>query len=50
MNFTHLNVHSKASLLYGSADIKKIVARAKELGQSAVALTDYSNVYNAVNF
>jgi len=50
MNFAHLNVHSKASMLYGSADIKKIVARAKELGQSAVALTDYSNVYNAVNF
>jgi len=50
MNFTHLNVHSKASMLYGSADIKKIVARAKELGQPAIALTDYSNVFNAINF
>ena len=49
-SFCHLNVHSKASMLYGSADIKKIVARAKELGQPAVAITDYSNVYNAVNF
>lgn len=50
MTFTHLNLHSKASMLYGSADIKKVVAKAKELGQSAVALTDYSNVYDAVNF
>jgi len=50
MTFTHLNVHSKASMLYGSADIKKIVARAKELGQPAVALTDYSNVFETVNF
>ena len=50
MTFTHLNVHSKASMLYGSADIKKLVGRAKELGQPAVALTDYSNVFEAVNF
>lgn len=50
MTFAHLNVHSKASMLYGSADIKKLVSRAKELGQPAVALTDYSNVFEAVNF
>lgn len=50
MTFVHLNVHSKASMLYGSADIKAVVARAKEMGQPAVALTDYSNLYEAVNF
>ncbi len=50
MNFTHLNVHSKASMLYGSADIKELVKRAKELGQPAIALTDYTNLYNAINF
>lgn len=50
MTFVHLNVRSKASILYGSADIKKIVTKAKELGQPAVALTDYSNVFNAINF
>lgn len=50
MTFTHLNVHSKASMLYGSAAIKELVKRAKELGQAAVALTDYSNLYNAIHF
>lgn len=50
MNFTHLNTHSKASMLYGSADIREIVDRAKELKQPAIALTDYSNVFNAINF
>lgn len=50
MTFTHLNVHSKASMLYGSAAIKELVKRAKELGQPAVALTDYSNLYNAIHF
>jgi len=37
-------------MLYGSADIKKLVAKAKELGQPAVALTDYSNAFEAMNF
>lgn len=50
MNFVHLNVHSKASMLYGSADIKAVVAKAKQLGQPAVAITDYSNIYEAINF
>jgi DNA polymerase-3 subunit alpha len=50
MNFTHLNVHSKASMLYGSADIKDIIARTKELGQDAVAITDYANVFDAISF
>jgi len=50
MNFTHLNAHSKASMLYGSADIKDMVTRAKELGQTALALTDYSNLFNAIHF
>lgn len=50
MTFAHLNVHSKASMLYGSADIKQLVSKAKELGQPAVALTDYSNLYNAITF
>jgi DNA polymerase-3 subunit alpha len=37
-------------MLYGSADIKNIVAKAKELGQPAVAITDYGNLFNAVHF
>lgn len=50
MTFVHLNVHSKASMLYGSADINELVSKAKELGQPAIALTDYSNVFNAIKF
>jgi len=50
MTFVHLNVHSKASMLYASADNKALIARAKELGQPAIALTDYGNVYEAINF
>lgn len=50
MNFVHLNTHSKASMLYGSADIKDLVSKAKQLGQPAIALTDYNNVFNAVHF
>lgn len=50
MNFTHLSVHSKASMLYGSANVKDIIKRVKELGQTSVALTDYANLFNAVNF
>lgn len=50
MSFVHLNVHSKASMLYGSADIEDLVKRTKALGQPAVALTDYSNLFNAIHF
>jgi DNA polymerase-3 subunit alpha len=37
-------------MLYGSANVKDIVKRVKELGQTAVALTDYSNLFNAIEF
>jgi len=50
MTFVHLNVHSKASMLYASADNKALVKQAKEFGQPAIALTDYGNVYDAINF
>ena len=50
MNFVHLNVHGKASMLYGSADISELIQRTKKIGQSAIALTDYSNIFNAINF
>src|SRR5689334_12404679 len=50
MNFTHLSVHSKASMLYGSANVKDIIKRVKELGQNAVAITDYANLCNAIEF
>ena len=50
MNLVNLNVHSKASMLYASSDIKELVKKAKALGQPAIALTDYANLFNAVTF
>lgn len=48
--FAHLNVHSKASMLYGSADHKELISCCKKNGQTAIALTDYSNLFNAIHF
>ncbi|MGN1303929.1 MAG: DNA polymerase III subunit alpha [Oscillospiraceae bacterium] len=49
-NFVNLHLHSEYSLLDGACRIKDLVARAKELGQSAVAVTDHGNLYAAVEF
>ena len=40
-NFTHLHVHSYFSILDGLGSPKEYVSRAKELGQTALALTDH---------
>lgn len=48
--FTHLHVHTEYSLLDGSAKIKELVARAKELGMESLAITDHGAMYGAVEF
>jgi DNA polymerase-3 subunit alpha len=48
--FAHLHVHSEYSLLDGACRINDLVARASELGQSAVAITDHGVMYGAVGF
>lgn len=48
--FTHLHVHSEYSLLDGMSRIKDLPKRAKELGQTAIALTDHGVMYGAVDF
>lgn len=50
MKFTHLHVHSHYSLLDGLGKIDDLVARAKELGMDALALTDHGNLYGAIEF
>ncbi len=50
MAFVHLHVHSEYSLLDGACRIADLPARAKELGQSAVAITDHGVMYGAVAF
>ena len=50
IGFTHLHVHTEYSLLDGSAKIKELVARAKELGMTALAITDHGVMYGAIDF
>ena len=47
--FSHLHVHSHYSLLTAPAKIEDLLARAKELGMTSIALTDNSNMYGAVD-
>ena len=49
-NFVHLHVHTEYSLLDSACRINRLVERAAELGQSALAITDRSNLYAAVEF
>ena len=48
--FVHLHVHSNFSFLDGGSRIEELVARAAELGQPALALTDHDGLYGAVRF
>ena len=50
MAFVHLHVHTEFSLLDGACRIDQIAKRAKELGQTALAVTDHGVMYGAVNF
>jgi len=50
MSFVHLHCHSEYSLLDGLARIPQMVARAKELGQPALALTDHGVMYGVIEF
>ena len=50
MEFTHLHVHSHYSLLDGLAKIDDLIARAKELGMTSLALTDHGVMYGSVEF
>ena len=50
MSFTHLHLHSEYSLLDGACRINQLVDRVKELGQSAVAITDHGVMYGVIDF
>lgn len=49
-DIVHLNVHTAYSLTKGACRIRALVERAKELGQSALAITDDGALYGAVAF
>ena len=50
MSFTHLHLHTEYSLLDGACRISGIMDRVKELGQTAVAITDHGVMYGCIDF
>ncbi len=50
MSFVHLHVHTEYSLLDGACRINKLIDRAKELGQKAIAITDHGSMFGVVDF
>ena len=48
--FVHLHLHTDYSMLDGACDVEKLVARVKQLGMPAVAMTDHGNIFGAVHF
>ncbi len=50
MSFVHLHMHTAYSLLDGEGTIPKLIERAKELGQTAMAITDHGNMYGVIDF
>ncbi len=50
MSFVHLHNHSEYSLLDGMIRVEDLAGRAKEMGMTAVALTDHGALYGAFKF
>ena len=50
MSFVHLHLHTEYSLLDGACRIGRLMDRMKELGQTAVAITDHGVMYGVVDF
>ncbi|MCA9297022.1 MAG: PHP domain-containing protein, partial [Phycisphaerales bacterium] len=50
MSFVHLHLHTEYSLLDGGNKISRLADRVKELGMTAVAVTDHGNMHGAVEF
>ncbi len=49
-NFTHLHVHTEYSLLDGAARIKDLIAQAKNLQMTSLAITDHGSMYGVIDF
>src|SRR5258708_579367 len=50
MSFVHLHAHTEYSLLDGQGKVKKMVARAMELGMPALAITDHGTMFGVIEF
>ncbi len=49
-DFVHLHVHTEYSMLDGLVKIPNLIAKVKEHGQTAVAMTDHGNMHGAIEF
>ncbi|MCF8372856.1 MAG: DNA polymerase III subunit alpha [Bacteroidales bacterium] len=49
-DFVHLHVHTQYSILDGASNIPKIIAKAKDNGMKAIAITDHGNMFGAKVF
>ena len=49
-NFTHLHIHTGYSFLDGMCKIGELVARAKEFGMTALAITDHNHLGGTYEF
>ncbi|PID89705.1 MAG: DNA polymerase III subunit alpha [Bacteroidia bacterium] len=49
-SFTHLHVHSQFSILDGASGIPELIAKVKQSGMNAIALTDHGNLYGSKYF
>ncbi len=50
IDFVHLHVHTEFSMLDGLGKISPLVAKAKELNQKSLAITDHGGMYGVVHF
>lgn len=50
MSFVHLHVHSQYSLLEATCRAKALAKKSAEYGMPACALTDYGNMFGAIEF
>ena len=49
-DFTHLHVHTQYSILDGAASIPALMAKTKEFGMTALAITDHGYMYGVKEF
>lgn len=49
-DFVHLHVHTQYSLLDGSAKIKELIKKAKEMQMDSIAITDHGSMFGIIDF
>ena len=48
--YTHLHVHTEYSLLDGTAKITELIAKAKDMGMTSLAITDHGAMHGVIDF